>query len=232
MKKKLLVLTLFTSLLGFSQELIEDCSPINGNIQMAWYPMNQYTDPNSPGFIYTEGTTQGDPNIAIFGFQIPSVINYNSIVTISENFEIASEISEGFSQSIVKEMGSSRNFYIRLKYGLPAGDYSGVLTTTTSYFPNNVCTQTVYGRVLPATASIKDDNISGLKIYPNPAVHTVDVISNLVGNKNITIMDILGKQVLHTITEQTVNVSNLKSGVYLMKITQEGKTSSRKLVIK
>ena len=53
-----------------------------------------------------------------------------------------------------------------------------------------------------------------------------------MGTKTIAIYDMLGKKVLETSTEETVNVSTLTSGVYIMNITQDGKKASRKLVIK
>lgn len=82
------------------------------------------------------------------------------------------------------------------------------------------------------TASIKDNNIEGLKVYPNPASELVNITSNEIGTKNVTIYNMLGKKVLETSTEETVNVSTLTSGVYIMKISQDGKNASRKLVIK
>lgn len=83
-----------------------------------------------------------------------------------------------------------------------------------------------------ATASIVENNIEGLKVYPNPASDLVNIVSNEIGTKTVAIYDMLGKKVLETSTEETVNVSTLTSGVYIMNITQDGKNASRKLVIK
>lgn len=42
----------------------------------------------------------------------------------------------------------------------------------------------------------------------------------------------LGKEVVNAkVTNNTVNVSNLTSGIYIVKITEEGKTSTKKLII-
>jgi hypothetical protein len=42
----------------------------------------------------------------------------------------------------------------------------------------------------------------------------------------------LGKEVVNTnVVNNTVNVSNLTSGIYIVKITEEGKTSTKKLII-
>jgi hypothetical protein len=51
--------------------------------------------------------------------------------------------------------------------------------------------------------------------------------------KTVVIYDVLGKKVLGTsVNEQAVNVSALNSGVYIVKVTEAGKTATRKLVIK
>lgn len=83
------------------------------------------------------------------------------------------------------------------------------------------------------TLSNKDFAISGLKVYPNPVTNGkffISTDSNV--EKTVVIFDVLGKQVVNTKALETVNVSNLKSGVYIVKITEEGKTATRKLVIK
>ncbi len=81
--------------------------------------------------------------------------------------------------------------------------------------------------------SVSQNAISGLKVYPNPVTNGtlfIDTDSNAV--KAVSIFDVLGKQVVKTTTEQAVNVSNLKGGVYIVKITEDGKTATRKLVIR
>ena len=81
-------------------------------------------------------------------------------------------------------------------------------------------------------ASVKQNNIEGLSIYPNPASDMVNVVSNSLSNKDIVITDLLGKTVLTANVNQSVNISSLKSGVYMMQITQDGKSATRKLIVK
>jgi hypothetical protein len=51
--------------------------------------------------------------------------------------------------------------------------------------------------------------------------------------RTVTAFDVLGKQVLSTTTSNnTINIANLNSGIYVVKITEGGKTATRKLVIK
>lgn len=78
------------------------------------------------------------------------------------------------------------------------------------------------------------NEISGLKMFPNPlSGNVLNVTSNSSADKTIAVYDVLGKNVLNAkVTNETVNVSGLNSGVYIVKITEEGKTATRKLVVK
>lgn len=75
--------------------------------------------------------------------------------------------------------------------------------------------------------------IAGLSVYPNPVKNGVFYINtDANAERTVTVFDILGKQVLNTKTfENGINVSILNAGVYIVKITEDGKTATRKLVI-
>ena len=82
--------------------------------------------------------------------------------------------------------------------------------------------------------SVSKNNISGLSIYPNPVSGNILNIETAVNaTKAVSIFDVLGKQVLNVTTDNTtVNVGNLNTGVYIVKITEDGKTATRKLVVR
>jgi hypothetical protein len=92
---------------------------------------------------------------------------------------------------------------------------------------------TTWAQVTSSVLSVDQNAISGLKIYPNPVSRgTLYVETTANAEKIVTLYDVLGKQVLNTTTSTNeVNVSNLHSGLYIVKITEEGKTATRKLVI-
>lgn len=71
-------------------------------------------------------------------------------------------------------------------------------------------------------------------VYPNPASNGyVNVTSSTIGDKNISVYDILGKKVIDTIiTNERLNVSELTSGVYILKINQDENSITKKLIIK
>jgi predicted extracellular nuclease len=83
------------------------------------------------------------------------------------------------------------------------------------------------------TLSVKQNSIAGLNMYPNPVKNgNLYIISDSSNAKSVAVYDILGKQVINTKTSNNaVNVANLKSGAYIVKVTEDGKTDTRKLII-
>lgn len=75
------------------------------------------------------------------------------------------------------------------------------------------------------------NQISGLQVYPNPAKNILNIVTDSNSTKNVQIYDMIGKNVLTTNTDSEVNVSSLTPGLYLARITEEGKTSTKKVVI-
>lgn len=71
-------------------------------------------------------------------------------------------------------------------------------------------------------------------IFPNPTnTGEVTISSVNAADMSVTVFDMLGKQVKNqTISNNRLDVSNLKSGIYLLNITQNGATSTKKLVIR
>ena len=151
-------------------------------------------------------------------------------VTASEHFELSSD-NTSFNDTITltNYSGEVTTVYVRLKAALAIDSYTGTVTITGAGAEN--LTVNLSGDVT-ASASVKQDNIDGLSIYPNPARDIITIASNSTAVKNVTISDITGKKVIETSTAQNVNVANLKAGVYIIHITQDGKTALRKLVIK
>ncbi len=93
---------------------------------------------------------------------------------------------------------------------------------------------TSWADVVPQTAGLNDNNINGLTMYPNPlSGNTLYLTSTANAAMSVQIFDLLGKEVLKaTVVNNAVNVAKLTAGVYVVKITEEGKTATRKLVIK
>ena len=84
------------------------------------------------------------------------------------------------------------------------------------------------------TLSVNQFDTTKFSIYPNPTnTGFVNISSATSDVISVKVYDMLGKQVKNeTLTNSTLNVSNLKSGIYLVKITQNEASSTKKLVIK
>ncbi|OYU85246.1 MAG: hypothetical protein CFE24_02785 [Flavobacterium sp. BFFFF2] len=88
------------------------------------------------------------------------------------------------------------------------------------------------------TQLLANDNftqIAGLQVYPNPVNNgKLFISSDSLEDKQVTIFDMLGKMVLSTKVSgnEAVNVSELLSGAYLVKVTENGITETRKCIVK
>ncbi len=86
-----------------------------------------------------------------------------------------------------------------------------------------------------STLSRQSNDIAGFAMFPNPVNGggLLSITSDNTSDKEVAIYDVMGKQVLNSLTtNNTVNISNLTSGIYLVKVTEEGKTATRKLVVR
>ncbi len=80
---------------------------------------------------------------------------------------------------------------------------------------------------------LSENNKNLFSLYPNPANDMVNISSKINGDKNIVVYNVLGKQVINTnLAGERLDVSALSSGVYIVKINQEGNSSTKKLVIR
>lgn len=86
------------------------------------------------------------------------------------------------------------------------------------------------------TVSSTQPNIEGLSIYPNPVNSERPIISIASKHslpKHVEIFDVLGKRVFATnLSNRELNISSLRKGVYILKITENKISESRKLVIR
>ncbi|HWS59749.1 MAG TPA: T9SS type A sorting domain-containing protein [Flavobacterium sp.] len=84
------------------------------------------------------------------------------------------------------------------------------------------------------TLGVKQNTIAGLNMYPNPVSSgTLYITSNNSEAKSVSIYDVLGKLVLDAkTTNSALDISNLKGGSYIVKISEDGKTDTKKLIIR
>jgi len=82
--------------------------------------------------------------------------------------------------------------------------------------------------------SVVKNEIENFALYPNPVSNgSLFMNSKNSNDKQVAIYTLTGKQVYSkkVIPKETMNISNLTKGIYLVKITEEGKIATRKLVV-
>ena len=83
------------------------------------------------------------------------------------------------------------------------------------------------------TLSSNDFTKSELSVYPNPVNNgLINIKSSLSGVKNVELFDLMGRSVLNTqLNSEVLDVRSIGSGVYLLKVSMENRSSTSKLII-
>ena len=103
---------------------------------------------------------------------------------------------------------------------------------------NNATATTPFpiGTYANTSLSVNRNLIEGFAIYPNPVSEGILNISSASSStKNLTIFNLLGKKVLSSSfsgIKKDIDVSSINAGMYILKVTEEGKTATKKLVIR
>lgn len=81
--------------------------------------------------------------------------------------------------------------------------------------------------------STSDFGLSQISLYPNPVNNgTLNIVSPTNELKEISVFDVSGRMVLKTKTENnSIDVSQLKSGIYLLNININGSKKTSKIII-
>ncbi|WP_105017023.1 T9SS type A sorting domain-containing protein [Polaribacter porphyrae] len=147
-----------------------------------------------------------------------------------------------------------QNFVSSTKYTLTSGNSTVIFRTSFSEadyigtaIPSGTVDMTAFGaefdgevRILPINLAglvlgVKNNTIEGFATYPNPVTNNTFTISSLSSDtKQVSIFNVLGKRVFSTNvsgTKSDVDVSEIASGLYILKVTEGTKTATSKLVI-
>ncbi|PZR23330.1 MAG: hypothetical protein DI539_03505 [Flavobacterium psychrophilum] len=85
------------------------------------------------------------------------------------------------------------------------------------------------------TAGVDDNLLQGLNIYPNPAKDVLNITSEITGaTGSYEIYNTLGQAIATgNVTfekEQSIDISGLSQGIYIIKLNREGKTKTLKFI--
>ena len=158
--------------------------------------------------------------------------------------------------NVVMDNSNDPNFETGTVYGLTQGsdtfdfrtsffsaDYIGVAVPTTSIDITGIITERS-GNAYFITAreasdfsqdilSTNEFNDQNFVVYPNPVSQGYVRISGLNNERvNISVYDVLGKEIIsQDMTDNTLDVSGLKSGLYLLKIAQDNSVVTKRLLV-
>ncbi|MEA9415856.1 S8 family serine peptidase [Flavobacterium sp. PL02] len=113
------------------------------------------------------------------------------------------------------------------------GQYILTYTVKDALLNEFVVTRTINVSSTVCALGVPTNTIEGFVIYPNPVKDgKVYVQTASTSKKNIRISDMSGKIVFTVQTEnKELNIHNLPTGVYIIKVEQDGNTSTQKLIV-
>ncbi|WP_179343330.1 T9SS type A sorting domain-containing protein [Winogradskyella ursingii] len=169
---------------------------------------------------YTLGLSASSSTNEVF---IPVDFSFGAVVSVELSFDLDSGISSltagGQTVTSAGSMGEILDTF-NLRQSSSSSD-------ETIAVDNLVVTYS-------GTLSLNDLDKSSVKLFPNPVQRNTDVtITSLnEGPVAVIVYDVLGKLVKNEkLNGNTLNISDLNTGVYIVKITQNNASITKKLVI-
>ena len=87
----------------------------------------------------------------------------------------------------------------------------------------------------PGTENVDEYGQTGLSLYPNPTHNVLNLSADLQGRTEVMVLDMNGRTVKHYVVngmnEMRLNVSNLQSGVYFIRVSNETTNAVGKFVV-
>jgi hypothetical protein len=175
-------------------------------------------------------------------------------VIFAQNYATNSAVQNTTASALVLDFASSSdiNYFLRqgTNSGHTANDWIAAANGGGSVAPNWIFSGTtekvmptqfldyqmpdsIYGDLNPTAASLSVEKLfeSKMSLYPNPVVNFLN-ISTTVTIDNIEVYNVIGRRVLSisSLINNTLDVSTLSKGVYLIKISGENAITSMKFV--
>ncbi len=159
-------------------------------------------------------------------FVIEDIVPLNFKTNVVGNFTISINNTDGFFAE-GQEIFIKDNLLNSI-HSLNEADYS--FYSEAGNFNSRF--EIVYQNSTLDTSNLSFDNII---IYPNPIGNNQDLFVKGLKNETttISIFDVTGKEILNQkIENETIKVSHLSSGIYLVKIETDAKNVTKKLIVK
>lgn len=155
---------------------------------------------------------------------------FNTTATIKRTTTVTDGIATLTGNITIPTGTTLGNKRLRVKYNYSGTTINSPLTTA--------CTDLTNGQVedytinYKAVLAVSDVNKAGLSVYPNPFTDVLK-ISDVKGVKSVSVNDISGREVKTLAPAAELNLSNLKSGLYIVNLKMEdGSVKSFKAIKK
>lgn len=202
---------------GLNKTVAQLQTEVNYNANLDWDFVSIWTIREGQGYPY---------------FKIKS--DFRSIISSSVNDESQGSIFPIGDISVAD--GSSKSYTITPEDGYEIEsvlvDNVNIGTNATYNFSNIIANHSIKANFRLINLGTKDENLVGLKAYPNPtnAILTLSYSQNI---SSVEVFNLIGQTVFIkdlNSNEGQINISDLSSGTYLMKVTADGKTKTIKIV--
>lgn len=218
--------------------VILDATTNSTNVAQIDYTQNQSSNNNYlENDIYDIGKTISaatNVNLTLDAFATNANIDFQMVV---RTYDVSGALVESLFSGKEKVTSSSTWENITLTKALtqPFNKIQIRIRTLLGASGDKVAIDNVSG-TLDYTLGSKNGLVKNnlFKLYPNPAQNVVSFKGSNVAVTRISVFDITGKQVFQSnkIIDSKVNISNLNTGVYVVKLEDENKNiGTKKLVI-
>ncbi|REG89503.1 FG-GAP-like repeat-containing protein [Winogradskyella sediminis] len=202
-------------------------------------PSGAIGDTNNDGFldVFRNG------NIYLNNTNANNWIKINTIGTLSNINGIGARVEiETPSGTQIRDVRSGEGFEFMSSLNTHFGiGTDATINSITIYWPSGTVDfiadpeiNTTHAIIEGSALTVIDETLIDLTVYPNPveAELTIKTKGDVI-NKIATIFDVNGKRILNQrLKNNTINVSNLSSGIYILRLESEGKIIKRKFVKK
>lgn len=201
----------------------------------------QFVPSTDPGAASSTGNSI-TPQVVTINDLTNNLDSYESeLVTINDVTFVDGDGVATFASSTDYDITDASGGPLAFRTNYPNDNMAGELipnapTTITVIAGEYFGTYQVYPREPSEILSVENINSNNVSfnLYPNPTnTGYVTIASAKNSAIAVEVYNILGKQVLNsTLTNNNLNVSALAAGMYILKISQDGASTTKKLVIK
>jgi len=243
-KNYILIITLLITTISFGQLSINEIyySDSNDFVELkgpVGYDLTGWT----LELYASNGNSLGSIDLStLLGGAMPSLPNYSGATF--QDWDLPQDIGVDGGYAVLKSGTTVIDF---IAFGNANEDEVGGVTSTPAGVagPGNSLQFTDAGWISATPTSPGDQNagqalsvaknqIAGFAMYPNPVTNgTFSISSNSGIEKNIEIFSVSGQQVYKSSVKsrENINISNLTTGSYFIRVEEEGKTATRKLIV-